>query len=195
MMKSAQELDGPPRWDFLIRAGRAVFHPVLPATYGRTRPPPQTPAASLVALVERGDDIRRAVDYLESRPDIDKTRIGYLGASWGSGWASVFLAVEPRFKAAVLQDGGFFVPRPLPELNAANYAPRVRIPVLMINGRYDYFFPLEASQNPLFNLLGVAPARKRHVVLEASHDVTTLRQSVMRETLDWFDKYLGPVQR
>ena len=63
----------------------------------------------------------------------------------------------------------------------------------MINGRYDYFFPLNESQKPLFTLLGTPAADKRHVVLETSHDVTILRQSVMRETLDWLDRYLGPV--
>lgn len=95
----------------------------------------------------------------------------------------------------MLQDGGFFVAPVLPEMNGVNYAPRVRIPVLMINGRYDYFFPLEASQRPLFNLLGTPAADKRHTLLEASHDVSPLRQAVMRETLDWLHKYLGSVQR
>ena len=122
-------------------------------------------------------------------------RIAYMGASWGAGSAPIFLAIEPRFKAAVLQDGGFFVTPPLPEMNGVNYAPRVRIPVLMINGRYDYFFPLEASQKPMFNLFGTPAADKRHTLLEASHDVTPLRQTLIRETLDWLDKYLGPVQR
>ena len=194
-MSNAQSLDEPPRWDFLIRNGRAVFHPVLPSTYGRTKPPPRTPVAALAILVERGQDIRRSVDYLESRKDIDHARVAYLGASWGSGSAPTMLAIEPRFKAAVLQDGGFFGTPALPELNGVNYAPRVRIPVLMINGRYDYFFPLEASQKPMFNLLGTPAADKRHVLLEAAHDVITFRQVVMRETLDWLDKYLGPVQR
>jgi dienelactone hydrolase len=172
-----------------------VFHPVLPNTYGRKKPQPQTPVGALAALVERGQDIRRAVDYLENRPDIDRTRIAYLGASWGAGSAPIFLAVEPRFKAAVLQDGGFFSRPALQEMNGVNYAPRVRIPVLMINGRYDYFFPLEASQRPMFNLFGTPAADKRHTLLEASHDVSPLRQAMMRETLDWLDKYLGPVQR
>jgi dienelactone hydrolase len=194
-MDSTQSFDGPSRWDFLARTGRAVFHPVLPDTYGRKKPPPQTPAALLALWVERGQDIRRAVDYLETRTDIDRTRIAYLGASWGAGSAPIFLAIEPRFKAAVLQDGGFFATPPLPQMNGVNYAPRVRIPVLMINGRYDYFFPLEASQTPMYNLFGPPAADKRHVILETSHDVTPLRQTVMRETLDWLDKYLGPVQR
>jgi dienelactone hydrolase len=194
-MTTSRSLDGTPRWDFLVRGGRAVFHPVLPNTYERRKPRQQSPVAALAGWVERGQDIRRSVDYLESRPDIDRERIAYLGASWGAGSGPIFLAIEPRFKAAVLQDGGLFTRPALPEMNGVNYAPRVKVPVLMINGRYDYFFPLEASQKPLFNLLGTPPADKRHVVLEASHDVSILRQAVMRETLDWLDKYLGPANR
>lgn len=194
-LTSTQSLEGRGRWDYVVRNGRAVFHPVFFNTYGRTKTRPKTPLAPLTALVERGQDLRRAVDYLLTRRDIDGERVAYLGGSAGAGWGPVMLAIEPRFKVAVLQDGGFFAAPALQETNGVNYAPRVRVPVLMINGRYDYFFPLEESQTPLFNLLGTPAAQKRRVLLEASHDVSIeFRQTVMRETLDWLDKYLGPVQ-
>jgi dienelactone hydrolase len=193
-MKDARYLDGTSKWDFLVRGGRAVLHPVVPGAYGRLGPD-SNPVSQLAAFVQRGQDIRRAVDYLQSLPDMDGGRIAYMGSSWGAGSAPAFLAVEPRFRAAVLLDGGLFVTRPLPQLDVSNYAPRVHTPVLMINGRYDYFFPLEVSQKPMFGLLGTPSAQKRHVVLEASHDVAILRQDMMRETLDWLDRYLGPVKR
>ena len=41
----------------------------------------------------------------------------------------------------------------------------------MINGRYDFFFPVESSQDPMFRLLGTPAADKRHVVVEGSHEV------------------------
>ena len=43
------------------------------------------------------------------------------------------------------------------EWDALNYAPRVRIPTLMLNGRYDSEVPLETAQLPLFALLGTPP--------------------------------------
>jgi pimeloyl-ACP methyl ester carboxylesterase len=72
-----------------------------------------------------------------------------------------------------------------------NFASRVTVPVLMVNGRYDYFFPLETSQQPLLHLLG-SPARdKRHVLLESGHSPPLT--PVATEVLAWLDRYLGPV--
>ncbi len=31
---------------------------------------------------------------------------------------------------------------------------RITMPLLMINGRYDYFFPLESSRNSMFRFRG-----------------------------------------
>jgi fermentation-respiration switch protein FrsA (DUF1100 family) len=98
-----------------------------------------------------------------------------------------------RFKAAILSSGGFRVGVFLPEVDAFNFAPRVKIPVLMLNGRYDDLFPLESSQLPLFRLLGTPDKDKKHVVFEAGHGDLPATEEV-RESLDWLDKYLGPVR-
>jgi dipeptidyl aminopeptidase/acylaminoacyl peptidase len=78
-----------------------------------------------------------------------------------------------------------------PEVKQINFAPRVRVPTLMLNGRYDPFFPVEASQVPMFQLLGTPAEHKRHRVYEESH-YQLPRREVVRETLDWLDRYLGP---
>ena len=70
---------------------------------------------------------------------------------------------------------------------------RVRIPVLMLNGRYDHFFPVESSQIPLFRLLGTPEKDKKHVLYETGH--APPRKEFIRESLDWLDKYLGPVRK
>ena len=67
-------------------------------------------------------------------------------------------------------------------------------PVLMLNGRYDYLFPLDSSQIPMFKLLGAPDADKRHVIYEAGH-FPLPRGAMIRETLDWLDRYMGPVER
>jgi eukaryotic-like serine/threonine-protein kinase len=56
----------------------------------------------------------------------------------------------------------------------------------MLNGRYDFYDPPEL-QEALFRSLGIAPADKRHVL--------SPMQDLMREVLNWLDKYLGPVKR
>jgi eukaryotic-like serine/threonine-protein kinase len=80
-----------------------------------------------------------------------------------------------------------------PELSAVNYAPRVRIPTLMLNGRYDFDLPLETSQRPLFALFGSPTDQKQHVVLETGHALPV--DDVAREMLPWLDGYLGRVAR
>jgi eukaryotic-like serine/threonine-protein kinase len=41
-----------------------------------------------------------------------------------------------------------------------NFAPRVKIPVLLINGRYDFVFLMETCQEPLLRALGPPDADK-----------------------------------
>ena len=103
----------------------------------------------------------------------------------------ITLALEPRIRAATLAEGGFPPNRKLPEVDDINFAPRVRIPVLMLNGRYDFIAPLETCQIPMFRLLGSSEKNKRHVLFETGHAGPP--QQYIRETLDWFDRYLGPV--
>jgi eukaryotic-like serine/threonine-protein kinase len=89
--------------------------------------------------------------------------------------------------------GGGILPIPSPpELDAINFAPRVRVPTLMVNGRSDFPFPYDTSQLPLFRLLGPPADRKSHVTFEGGH-IPLRPHEVMRTILDWFDKYLGPV--
>jgi hypothetical protein len=63
----------------------------------------------------------------------------------------------------------------------------------MVNGRYDYVFSLELSQNPMFAMLGTPTKDKQHVVLETPHDVSEQRPQLVKAVLDWLDRYLGRV--
>jgi dienelactone hydrolase len=132
---------------------------------------------------------------LETRKDFDSTKVAYLGFSSG-GPIGVFLApLEKRIKAAILWSGGFQLTLPyLPDNDPFNFAPHVTIPVLMINGRYDSYFPVKSSQEPLFQMLGTAAKDKKHVIYEGGHGFFP-RPAAVRESLDWLDKYLGPVRR
>ncbi len=85
--------------------------------------------------------------------------------------APLFLALEPRFKVAVLLVGGFYLQEALPEADPVNFASRVKLPVLMLNGRFDFFFPTDSSQEPMFEMLGTPAEHKRRVVYETSHTI------------------------
>jgi hypothetical protein len=62
----------------------------------------------------------------------------------------------------------------------------------MLNGRYDSMFPVETNQLVLFRLLGSPEKDKRHTAFESGH-IPPIRE-VIKESLDWLDRYLGPVR-
>ena len=134
-------------------------------------------------------DLGRSVDYLESRADVAKDRIGYLGWSWGAELAPLMLAVEPRLSLGFICLGAFSFQPSLPEADPVNFAPWVKVPVLVLNGRFDYFAPTAMSQEPFFKLLGTPAEHKRRVVYETSHTIP--RNELIKEVVDWMDKYWG----
>jgi dienelactone hydrolase len=176
--------------DFIIRSGRALLYPIYKGTYER-------PMHGETGLNEERElriawsrDLGRAIDYLETRSDIDPTRLAFYGVSAGADAGVILTALEPRFKTSVLQGTGIGDDS-IPEIDLANYAPRVRVPTLMLNGRYDFGAPVDTQQRPLFMLLGSAPDQKRHTIFETGHALPI--EDVRREILPWLDRYLGPV--
>ena len=80
------------------------------------------------------------VDYLQTREDIDFNNLAYMGWSWGGRLGSIMVAIENRFKTGLLIVGGMRVQNKKPEVDPLNFLPRINIPILMLNGRYDHFF-------------------------------------------------------
>jgi pimeloyl-ACP methyl ester carboxylesterase len=186
-------------YDFLMKSGRALIVPVYKGMYerrdGLVAGGNNPPAFRRDHEIAWSKDLGRLIDYLETRRDIDSTKVAYLGNSAGGPEGAHLPAVEPRIKAAILLSGGLQLTiRYLPEGDPFNFVRHVTIPVLMINGRYDGSFPLESSQRPLFRFLGTPAKDKKHVIYEGGHGVFPRPQAV-HECLDWLDKYLGPVQR
>jgi len=183
-------------FDFLPRTGRAVVYPIYKGLYER-RAPSVGPLIQL-APAERRDvlliwykDLARTLDYLETREDIDSGKVALYGFSAAS-YGTIFTAVDGRFKASVLLSGGLMPDEQLPEMDPVNFAPRSRVPTLMINGRDDFIFPAETLQAALFDRLGASEADKRHALLEGGH-LPPDRRAIIREVLAWLDRYLGPV--
>jgi serine/threonine protein kinase/cephalosporin-C deacetylase-like acetyl esterase len=182
---------------FIIQSGRALLFPIYKGTFERgagNKPIywPNTSSAYRDYVVEWAKDLGRSVDYLESRPDIDHGKLAYDGYSWGAAMGGLLPAVETRFKALVLVSPGFYLQDRLPEVDQVNFAPRVKVPVLMLNGRYDFIWPPTISQEPMFRLLGTPAEQKRRVVYDTGHDIP--RNELMKETLGWLDRYLGPTK-
>ncbi len=184
--------------DFILKGGRAVLYPVYKSTYERADDyvhPPATINPWRNQVIHWFKDLARSVDYLESRKDIDRGKIAFFGHSLGAGVGIVLLALEKRIKASILYVGGYFLNKmgeEAPEVDYINFAPRVTIPTLMLNGRYDYLLPLETSQMPLYKHLGTPEEHKDHKIYESGHSIP--RNELIKETLDWLDRYLGRVK-
>lgn len=177
----------------LSRNGRAVVLPILTHMYERrspTWPDWETQNGRNLAM-EQVREFRRVIDYLETRPDIDTESLGYSGYSWGGRVGAIVLAVEDRIRAAVLNQAGinYLVH---PDIDVVNFLPRVSAPVLHFSGLYDTDFRFETASRPFFERLGTPAEHKKHVVEPTGHFVP--RAIVKGEMLDWYDKYLGPVE-
>jgi dipeptidyl aminopeptidase/acylaminoacyl peptidase len=112
--------------------------------------------------------------------------------SWGACNGAIIPAVEERLKASVLLGGGFSGDARA-EASQVNYVTRVKTPTLMLNGKYDTLYSMETGIKPMFDLLGTPVKDKRLILGETDH--LPLRNEYIKETLAWFDKYLGPVER
>ncbi|MGB7944256.1 MAG: protein kinase [Terriglobales bacterium] len=181
--------------DALLRSGRAVIYPVYESTYERgdgmesdVADVSSTWRDHVIMWVK---DASRAIDYTETRPELDHNKLAYYGYSWGAEMGGIVPAVEPRIKVCVLALGGLDFHRSLPEVDTINFVSRVKQPVLMLNGHYDFYFPVESTQEPFYRLLGSRKDQKKHLLYETGHNIQ--RNDLIKETLNWLDQYLGPV--
>jgi hypothetical protein len=184
-LRSSEDLEMPVI-DFLPRSGRALVYPVYKSTYergdGLKSSVPVPTAFYRDHAVAWSKDLGRTIDYLETRKDLRTDKLTYYGLSWGAILAPIMISIEPRIKVAVLVGGGLDFGKPLPEVDPLNFATRVKVPVLMVNGRYDNLRPTETSQKPMFRLLGTPPweqasigVRSRTCPAEGSYDERDLK--------------------
>ncbi|MGD8277616.1 MAG: SUMF1/EgtB/PvdO family nonheme iron enzyme [Gemmatimonadota bacterium] len=181
----------------IIRTGRAVFTPVLRGMVGRPSgsgftPPEPATVAFRDLMVEHATEMRRGIDYLETRDDIDMERLAYVGLSFGAGSRLVFAGADDRFGAVVFMGGGIderLMPT-LPEASNVNFAPYIRPPKLLLNGTTDDEHPWLTRGLPLWNLL----REPKHLELvEGAGHVPPVEARVPAIT-QFLDEVLGPVR-
>ncbi len=181
--------------DAILKSGRAVLYPVYKGTYergdGMESDVANTSSAWRDHVIMWAKDASRAIDYAETRPDLDHEKLAYYGYSWGAELGGLIPAVDTRIKVNVLTLAGLDFHRSLPEVDVINFISHVKQPTLMLNGRYDFFFPEQATQEPFYRLLGSSKDQKKHLLYETGHNIP--RNELIKESLDWLDLYLGPV--
>ena len=182
---------------FIVKSGRAVIYPIYKSTFERGDELNSDYANETKFyrdhVIMWAQDLSRSIDYLATRPDIDSDRIAYYGVSWGAAMGAIMCAVENRFKASILFVAGLGFEHALPEVDPINFISRVTVPVLMMNGEYDFYFPVETSQKPFFEFLGTPPEDKKQIIYPTGHSVP--RSELIKESLAWLDRYLGSVRK
>lgn len=180
----------------VIKSGRVFVYPIYNGTHERGS---GRSSSDIIRakndyrdyLIQWSKDLGRTIDYLETRQDIRADKLAYLGFSLGAGVGPVLTAIETRFRASILASGGIFNASVVPEADQINHGPRVTVPTLMVNGRFDFLFP-EPGQRQLYELVGVPAADKEYVLLETGHNVR--RDLIETHVLRWLDRFLGPVK-
>jgi eukaryotic-like serine/threonine-protein kinase len=180
----------------LIKAGRAAFGVVLKGYSERLRP--DSYVESTPTTVEYRDkivnwitDLRRGLDYLQTRNDLDAGRIAFFGPSAGARIGLILAAVENRYRSIAMAGAGVrksYV-QWIPEASPINFAPHILVPKMIVHGRYDENLSLKTEAEPLYKLLREP---KRLVLYDGGHVppfeffVTTMNS--------WLDETLGPVK-
>ncbi len=198
-VRSFEGLPGSAFTEFVIMSGRALMYPVYKGTYereivgGRPDKPEEEPIAYRDWVIQLAKDMMRSVDYLETRPDIDGERIAYYGLSWGAWLGPIMLTVEERIKLGILVVGGLPYCKLAPAADPINFAPRVKVPVLIIGGEHDYIFPVETSVRPLHKLLGSADKELKTYAGGHGSLLVLFSRQIRGDVLGWLDRHLGPV--
>ena len=139
--------------------------------------------------------IRRAVDMLQSLPQVDPKRIGYLGWSAGARAGTFVAAAEPRVKALALLSAGAApvsaytanapasvrgaVRSVLTRIDPIHYVALARPGSLLLeDGRRDQVVPRAA----LLNIVHAAPPRTKVRWYDAPHE---LDAAAYRDAFDW----------
>jgi len=181
----------------VIQAGRAVLAVVLkgmlerpfPAGY-EAPPPPSVGFRDLMVL--QATELRLGMDYAVGRADVDPDKLAYVGVSFGAGSRLTFSAVDNRYRAVIYVGGGIDerVKPTLPEADNVNFAPYVRVPKLLLNGRHDEEHGWLTRALPLWNLLREP---KELVLVEEGGHVVPLEERIPAIN-GFLDRVLGVVR-
>ena len=166
-------------------------------------------------------DIMAAVDEVCTRPDVDETRLGVTGYSYGGFMSSWIVGHDTRFRAAVVGapcinlhsmygtsdigvrfgevqwsgslEGAADV---LLERSPLTYASRVETPVLLMHGEDDARCPIEQSDQYFVALKRLGKEVEFVRFPGSSHSLLRsghprLREEYLSRMLAWFERYLG----
>jgi dienelactone hydrolase len=158
-------------------------------------------------------DLRRAIDVLLARKDVDPRRLAYVGHSYGAQWGAILTAVDRRMRTTVLvagvgEIGDVLIKNPDPELaelrkalpagvldryvqvvgevDAIHFIPRAApIPVLMQFARFEEHFDRESANR----YIAAAGEPKKVLWYDSAHDMND--PQALRDRYAWLVERVG----
>jgi hypothetical protein len=177
----------------ILKSGRAVFTVVLKGYNQRPFPPNYlAPERTTVEFRKQAvnwmTDLRRGLDYLETRPEVDFKKLTFVGISNGANLGLLTIGVEKRYNSAVFIGVGVDKEWQnwIPEANFINFAPHARMPKLLVHGRYDETHPLATFFEPLYKLMNEP---KKLVMYDGGHIPTI--EFLATTVNGWLDEKYG----
>jgi len=185
---------------------------VRPAPWRRNAPGSE-PEAVRDNFIQSVVDLRRGIDLLSARADVDPNRIAYVGHSSGAHWGAILSAVDRRLKTVVLMAGipsettillesddpdyvSFRETTPKEQLDkyfktvsaidAINYVPHAApTPLLFQFARFERYF----NEAAMRRYAQAASEPKRVLWYDTGHELNGLGPLVDRA--NWLQKYIG----
>lgn len=127
-------------------------------------------------------DYRRAIDYLETREDIDTSRIGVLGYSMGGHMSFILGAVEPRIQATVTCVAPYMEGMPMAPLAFAR--DMGNDPLLMLMAKKDEYYTIEQAQAVFDEVPG---DNKTLTLFDSGH---SLPAEYTQQAVEWLSRNL-----
>jgi len=185
---------------------------VRPAPWRKNLKEIDDPESDHQARVQAVIDLRRGLDLLAARSDVDPNRLAYIGHSFGAQWGAILSAVDGRLRGAVLVGG---VPdqaaiwresdepaivalrgsTPKDRLDAylkssdatdaINYVPHSRIPLLFQFARYERYFNKAAMDR----YANAARGTKKVLWYDTGHELNDFQALLDRST--WLQRIVG----
>ena len=182
------------RMAMFLKSGRAIFSVVLKGyveRLQRSAPVDVTGVEFHDRILNRITDLRCGLEYLASRQDVDQSRWAMIAPSAGAQLGLIFASIETRYRGIVMVGAGVSasLQQARPDANPLNFAPHIRAPKLIVQGRYDEDTPLRRLAEPLFNVL--SQPKQLHLY-DGGHVPTS--DILMKATQGWLDGNLGPVR-
>lgn len=185
---------------------------VRPAPWRRNAPGSE-PDAVRENFIQSAVDLRRGIDVLIARSEVDPSRIAYVGHSSGAHWGAILSAIDRRLKTVVLMAGvpeektillgsedpnfvdfrqstpkeqldNYF--RIISPLDAINFVPHSRpTPLLFQFARFERYFNEAAMQQ----YVRAASDPKLVLWYDTGHELNDLSSLVDRA--NWLQRHIG----